>query len=213
MMKRLLSLWLLSAPALAYTPGIGYPQTTFASLPAAASNTGKVYLVTDVCNGSLWYSTGTRYKLVNGRCILSSSAVSASITGTLTETTLATVTVPANVLGTNGQLAITSGWSHTNSANTKTLRVRYDGAGGTAFSSFALTTAATSRVYTTIQNRNATNSQGGVGGGVTFGTSSSTAVTASVDTTAATTLALTGQLSNTGETITLESATVELITP
>lgn len=46
------------------------------------------------------------------------------------ETTLATVSVPANSMGPNGSVIVTAVWSYTNSANVKTMRGRF---GGTTF--------------------------------------------------------------------------------
>jgi hypothetical protein len=137
--------------------------------------------------------------------------VANSITGTTTETTLASVTIPANAMGANGIVRVTTGWSHNSSASSKTLRVKF---GGTTFGSGNITTNATTRDQRQIANRNATNSQIGTAttlGG--FASSGSAIVTSTVDSTANVTLAITGQLTNTSETITLEYYLVELIVP
>jgi hypothetical protein len=146
--------------------------------------------------------------------VLAASGAAASITGTLTETTLAAVTVPANAMGTNGSVRITTVWSYTNSANNKIVRHTF---GGTGYNTFTLTTTASGRIVTEICNRNATNSQVGFASGVGPGTAgaglgftSGANVTSAVNTTAAVTILITAQLANTGETITLESYRVEL---
>src|SRR5688500_6060251 len=85
-----------------------------------------------------------------GPYVLAQSAVAASHTGNTTETTLATVTVPANAIGANGRLRVTSLWSHTNSANSKTLRVRFGGAAGTIYTSLTVTTTLSTRVLSEV---------------------------------------------------------------
>lgn len=134
------------------------------------------------------------------------SAIAASVTGTLVATVLATVSVPANAMGKNGMLRITTTWSVTNSANNKTIVIRF---GGTDISSNAVTTVATYQEQRMIQNRNAANSQVFIFGG--FAYTGSPIGTLAKDTTAAQNIDIVAQLSNVGETITLEAYTVELI--
>ncbi len=139
--------------------------------------------------------------------IIASSGTAASVTGTASETQLASITIPANTLGANGTLRITTTWFSTNSANNKQYRVRYSGSGGGAFLSFTSTTTGAVSFVTMIFNKNATNSQGG--GSVGAGASST--LTTSADTTGSTSVYISGALSNTGETITLLGYTVEFI--
>ena len=144
--------------------------------------------------------------------VLAASGASASHTGDTNETALATVTVPAGAMGANGALRITALWSYTNSANTKIFRCRFgNGLSGTAFINTTATTTAASRLFTTIQNRNATNSQiaGSAGGNFTATTTAN--VTGTIDTTASQSVTLSGLLASSGETITLESYVVELL--
>jgi len=154
-----------------------------------------------------------RPKPVNAVRVLCASAVAVSAAADTTENVLATCTVPANALGLSGTLRITTTWAYTNSANTKTLRVRYSGAAGTAFTSLAPTTTASAYLLTLITNRNATNAQigGALSTGLGFSASSGVAVTASVVTTADTTVVITGQKTVSGETLTLDRYLVELI--
>ena len=148
---------------------------------------------------------------------LAHSAVAASCPADASEDVLATITVPANSPSSNGMLRITTQWTFTNSANTKTLRARYSGAAGTIFQQFSVTTQATMRAQCEIHNRNATNSQVGaaIGGPSTgqWGQSTGAIVTSAVDTTASTTIVITGQKASAGETLTLEWYLVELIEP
>ena len=170
-------------------------------VPVASGGTGA-----DTAQGAT-QNLGTWY-------VLAASGAQVSHTGTTAETTLATITVPANSLGANGALRVYAIWTNNNSGNSKTFRVRFSGAAGTQFRSRSMTTNLTTPEYVLIQNRNATNSQ--VGGDVTgaaagWASGTGAVITAAVDTTAATTLVLTGQLANSGDTINLEQYVVEVM--
>lgn len=146
--------------------------------------------------------------------VLAQGNVASSHTGNTTETTLAQVTIPAGSMGANGRLRITTIWSMTNSANNKTMRVRFNHATtGAAFMNQAQTTQATNRFQCEIINRNSQSSQlgghaGGTGG---WGVTTTAAITSTVDTSVDTTLYITAQLALGSETLTLESYLVELI--
>lgn len=144
--------------------------------------------------------------------VLGCSGAALSLTGTVNETTLATITVPARAMGANGILRITTLWTYTNSANNKTLRVDF---GGTDFLSNIATTTLSTQTLTMIRNRAATNSQVGFTNATfsAIGTTTGALTTASIDTTAEQSLTITGQLASSGENITLESYLVELIIP
>lgn len=145
--------------------------------------------------------------------IAGQSSAAVSCGADTNEDTLATITIPANALGANGRLRITTIWTTTNSGNNKTTRVRYSGASGTQYGLNVLTTTATAVEMRLIGNRNATNSQvGGMPGGTGgWGTSATAVSTSAVDTTAATTVVITGQKASSGEVLTLESYLVELL--
>jgi hypothetical protein len=184
--------------------GTGTPEGARTAPP------GSTYLDT---NGPLWNKrTGTgNTGWTTPPYILGQGAVASSVTGTLTETTLATVTVPAGAIGPNGRLRITSLWSVTNSANTKTLRVKL---AAQSFLSAAVTAVSAGRWQQEIANRNSQSSQvssnsGGGGGG--WSTTTTTVTATAVNTAVAQDITITGTLANTGETITLESYLVELI--
>jgi hypothetical protein len=151
---------------------------------------------------------------VNGHLtpyVLAQSAVPSSVTGTTSETVLATITIPANAMGPNGAVRVTSQWSYTNSANTKTTNQRF--AGFQARTVPLTTTSSRSDIFL-ITNRNATNSQVGSSAGAgAYGTSGGTSATFSVDTTQPQNITLCGTLTNTSETITLESYIVEILNP
>lgn len=147
--------------------------------------------------------------------LLSASAVASSHTGDMNETALATITITAGAMGLNGIIRIVAIWSGTSSGNGKTFRCRFSTISGTVFRTAAQTTNISNREFITIQNRGAMDSQiGSVVGAATGGWSPSSGalVTAAVDTSAETTLVLSGQLADSGDTITLESYSVELLT-
>lgn len=189
-----------------------FPTAAFASLPSAGSNSGKIYRVTDAGN-ALFVSDGTSWKPVGGVALLAASGASASTPASSTANeTLATVTVPAGVMGANGQLEIFTLWTVTTSANNKTVRVNF---GGTDFLAGVWTTQVSSQFYTNIANRNAANSQKGMNAATStvFGGTTSAHATASVDTTAAVSLTLKAQCANAADTITLEKYSVKLLVP
>lgn len=144
--------------------------------------------------------------------VLARSAVAASVTGTTSETTLATIAVPAGAMGVNGGVRISGLFSYTNSANSKALRVKF---GGTTYYGPTVTTTASAPFLFEIWNRGAANSQ--VGPGVTntvpLGAAAVAPTTSAVDTASAFNITFTGQLANSGETITLEAYTVEVLNP
>lgn len=143
--------------------------------------------------------------------VLARGAAGWSVTGTTTETTLASVSVPAGAMGPNGVLRVTSLWKYPNSANNKTLKVQM---GGVNFVNVVPTTTNSFQAITTIANRNAANSQvspsSSAAADGAMGTEGANPTTGAVDTAAAQTLTFKATLANTGETITLESYLVEL---
>lgn len=143
--------------------------------------------------------------------VLAASGVAAAVTGTTSETALATITVPAGAMGANGVLRITTQWTTTNSANTKTLRTRFGGMSGTAFQSTGATASATFRHQVEIHNRNNVSAQVGMSPSASWGGSGGSATTGAINTASAQSIVLSGQLSNSGETITLESYLIELL--
>lgn len=135
--------------------------------------------------------------------VLGQSAVAALHTGTTGEVTFATIPVPAGLLGANGQLVIETLWSVNNNANAKTPRIRL---GGIAIRSPSLTTAVSFNDRCRIANRNSAASQIIQGNSATvFGATTAAAIPATIDTSAAIDITLTGQLTNAGDSITLES--------
>jgi hypothetical protein len=187
--------------------GIG----VFASIGSPASYTSKLWLVTDVgINASIWSSNGSVWRPIHAVVLGRSAVASSTLTGSTAETALATVTVPANVMGLDGSLVVSTLWSNNNSGNAKTVRIRYTTIGGTIYGQMANTTTLSMRhIDNRISNRNATNSQVGYFAGNTFSTATAP-ITSAVDTTASTTLVISGQLANAGDNMALEQYKVVL---
>jgi hypothetical protein len=150
--------------------------------------------------------------------ILGSSGVPAAVTGTVSETILATVAIPGGLIGANGFIRVSSLWTYTNSANSKTVGWRFGAAGaGTGGTSYMATPVTTSSLFVDnrfVRNVNSISSQKGASNGNPtggIGVSSGSPVTSSVNTGAACEIVFTGTLTNTGETITLQSYLVELL--
>lgn len=189
-----------------------YPQVLYANLPTASTNTNKVFLVTDIARGgSLWRSDGTSWMPVGGSVVLADSGVASSVTGITSVTTLASITIPANIMGTNGQLRITTLYSAgANNANVKKGQITF---GSTIYATITLTSLLTGQCQHIIRNRGVANSQVGFvnSGTAIFTTSTAALITSAEDTTTAKTLLLQGSVNVTSDTITLESYSVELI--
>ncbi|MBZ9649990.1 hypothetical protein K9B33_20865 [Sphingobium sp. 3R8] len=135
--------------------------------------------------------------------VIHQSGVESKVTGTLTETTLATFTIPANSIGPNGSADFLNTWGYLNSANTKNLRIRIN---GTQVLAITPTTTAGGQVLFSIANRGAANSQVANATGFNgIGTGTGAEQTFAFDTTADLTVTITGQLTSTsaGEEIRL----------
>lgn len=146
-------------------------------------------------------------ELYSGRSyVLAKSGVGVSHTGNTNETTLATITIPAGAMGPNGQVEVEVVFSFPNSANTKTMRVKL---GGTLASSTATTANASFQGKSRIANRNSASSQVAPGA-LVMSTTTSAVNTLTINTASAADITITGQLANSGETITLESYLVRI---
>lgn len=195
--------------------------------PTTAADSAAGYRIGDTwvntATGNIW----TAYDVTAGaakwrhqpRVLGAGAATGMSVTGTLSETVLATVPVPAAALGVQGVLRATLLWGYTNSGNNKVLQLRLGASGngiaGDIFGAATVTTTAALRQLVQVQNRNSQASQvtlSGIGTGG-WGTTAAGIATATRDTSVATEVAITGALANSGETITLHSYLVELLRP
>lgn len=121
-------------------------------------------------------------------------------TGDTSETTLASFTIPADVLGANGHFETDEIWTGTNvSAGTKTGKTKLSTA---VYGSLTFTTSLAYRASRLVFNDNSASSQigGPVGGTGGFGAGSA-AVTSSVNTASDATVTFTGQLTDSSEEI------------
>lgn len=123
------------------------------------------------------------------------------------ENTLVSYTLPGGTPGPNDTIEIWTQWTHTNSANNKTMRIRF---GGTSVLGIVVTTTATSRFVTHIQAANSLvaqvtspNSQ--------LGTSALSVITTAINTAVDVPILITGQKASAGETITLENYSIRHI--
>jgi hypothetical protein len=148
-------------------------------------------------------------KPTRGWEILSQSGVAVSHTGDTNETNLATVALPAYKIGPNGRVRVSAHWSHTNSANNKICRIKF---GGSALHAITNTTTAQSRAQVEMVNRNSLSSQvvSMFGGDSGFGATTSALSTLSLDTATSLNIQVSGELANSGETITMESYIIEV---
>lgn len=142
--------------------------------------------------------------------VIARSHTGASHSGNTTETVLATIPVKGRSMGLHGGLRIVSLWSHTGSANAKTLRTYLNLSVLGSYTTSA--SARSTRLVTEIWNRGSVASQvGNPALNEGWGGDTDTLLTASVNTDADTTIELRGELANAGETITLEGYWIELI--
>ena len=140
--------------------------------------------------------------------------VAATLTGNTNETTLFSVVIPANTLGPNGVLEITSLFTVPNgSGANKTVKVKF---GGTAFFQYTVGTGIGSiQNKVMVRNRNSASSQVAAAAGqlYSFGYPATGVLVSAIDTTIDQTLAVTGQLANAADSITLEDVFAEVLRP
>lgn len=99
-------------------------QYTWANKPTTAT-AGQTICITDVGeNGSLWRGNGTKWVKLNA-FVLYSNLTTTSLTGTTTETTLATIPIKGGVLGEKGKMRFYVLGTVTYNTNSKTLRIKH----------------------------------------------------------------------------------------
>ncbi len=183
-------------------------EYTWANKPSVAP-LGQIICVTDVGeNGSLWRGNGTKWVRLNPIKIFSLSAP-VSLTGSTSIVTLATITIPAGLLGANGKLKIYPLWATTNNANTKTLRAIFSGLTCTTMTSQSFPNNSGLVIIRNINSESVQKCSSGLVAGI--GSSSGSIAVLTVDTTAATTITITGQLAVGADTMTLEDLFVEVV--
>lgn len=145
--------------------------------------------------------------------VLANAYVNATTTAASTsELALATIALPAGLIGANGHVKVTASWSVTTSGNIKTLRLRLGGLSGTALYAIVPTTNITTQVLCHIW---ALNSQSAQSTGFTstatspYGASAAGIVTGAINLANAQDLVLSGQCANAADTVTLNQYLVE----
>lgn len=174
---------------------------------------GVPIFISDVGGGSLWQSNGSGWVPVGGSVLLAAASPGLNHTGDLVDQTLAGATdriivqLPAGIMGPNGTVRVETLWSYTNSANAKTLRVRFGGASGTSFQLPQPTTTATAQLLCVIRNTGSVSAQSGFAPSSSnaYITSTSAITTAVIDTSQVQDILIGGQLTNTSENIKIES--------
>lgn len=139
-----------------------------------------------------------------------SSAGSASLTGTTSETNIAILRVPAGFMGANGIIELKVLWSYTNSINNKSLVLRHSATsgavtGGTSPANMVATTSASLQSLHIIRNNNAVGTQTmfTAVGTAPFGSSAAGVLAGSINTANDSFLNLNGILASAAETITV----------
>jgi hypothetical protein len=153
-------------------------------------------------------SAAAAAKNLGGAYVLDQNAAPTSHTGDTAEAVLANIQLAANAMGVNGRIEVKARFSWSNSANLKTIKVKF---GGTAIENVSQTTNSGIHVAASIANRGVANSQDGYVARYKPGSTVDYVVApTSIDTGQATTISITGQLANATETVTLESYQVIL---
>ena len=186
----------------------GIIDYTWANKPSVAP-LGQIICITDVGeNGSLCRGDGTKWVRLNPIKVFSLSAP-VSLTGSTSVVTLATITIPAGLLGANGKLKIYPLWATTNNANVKTLRANIGGVLCTTMTSQSVPNNSGLVIIRNINNEAAQKCSSGLVAGI--GSSTGSIASPTVDTSAATTITITGQLAVGTDTLTLEDLFVEVV--
>lgn len=148
------------------------------------------------------------------------TAGSNSVTGSVSETNLGVLRIPAGSMGPNGAFELKALFSNTSNSNNKTIITRFTATSGTVGggtgnivgANTVVTTTVGTQLMAIIRNNNATNSQIGGGSGLTvpFFNSATANITYSLDTTADTFINLNGTLAVGTDTLTLVHAYVTI---
>lgn len=131
------------------------------------------------------------------------------LTGTTSETVLATIPIAAGQMGTKGCVQVLAFFSNNNSANNKTVRTRFGasgaGTGGTQLTSAIQTTNIQLLFNQILGNANSASSQvaSTILGDDGWGSAAGANATAAINTANASEMVISGQLANSGDTLTL----------
>ena len=170
---------------------------------------GLIYIQSPTKAETVVYDGGKRPR------VLDKWAVGGSVTGTTTETSIRSYTIPGGTIKVGDVLRITAAWSWTNNANTKTPRVRIGtstGATGVTYISQQQTTNFCIKGQYDVYFRAASSQLGVQGTGGSAGWSAGSAqVTSTLDENSAIVVDFTGQDAVATDSTTLEGYTIELM--
>ena len=171
-------------------------EYTWANKPSVAP-LGQIICVTDIGeNGILCRGDGTKWIRMH-QVNLYNLATPVALTGTTSETTMLTVSIPASLMNKRGRASVFVLLSLTNNANAKTIKVKV---GGQTVATVTSTNQSLLGFNTWLLNLNSETSQ-----------KNGSAVSLTVDTTIANDFVITGQLANAGDTVTLTAVSLEII--
>jgi len=140
---------------------------------------------------------------------IAASGATVTIGATTTETTLATITVPASRMGSNGRVRVRGLFVFSSSADAKTVRVKF---GGTTMQTVAKTTETLLEIDCIVYNSNNASAQSVIAKSLTGGgTSTLTQTTAAIATTSDVTVLITGQKAVAGDTLQMIHYSAELV--
>lgn len=174
----------------------GIIDYTWENKPATAP-LGQIICITDIGeNGSLCRGDGAKWIRLH-QVNLYNLATPVVLTGTTSETTMLTVSIPASLMNKRGRASVLVVLSLTNNANAKTVKAKV---GGQIIATVTSTNQNLSAFSTWLLNLNSETSQ-----------KSNSAVSFTIDTTIANDFVITGQLANAGDTVTLTAVSLEII--
>ena len=161
----------------------------------------------DVANGGTGAATARiAAKNLSVPYVFAQSGATVSVGAVTTEEALATITIPGGAMGANGWVTVIASWDVTNSANTKTLRIRAGGVSGTVMYGQGFAASEIVTRVTHILNTDSETAQHALlitANAIGYGNVTGTRPSSTVDTTADWDLVITGQKTVSGETISL----------
>ena len=179
------------------------------AIPATTFDGNSVYLTPS--SGALVEGVFTNFQRTGANTFTCTSTISQSISGNLASTTgiktLATLTLPANILGISGRFETTVEQQSFGSANAKTVTYAF---GGTTYYTFPNTTNTITVCMSGMRNKNSTNVQQATCVSTSTGMSATTGalITAAIDTTANVNIDLKGTVAAANEYICIEHASL-----
>lgn len=195
----------------------GTRNLTWSQRPNASQYQNEIIYISDIgIGGSYWTSNGTYWSPLNGEVTLAQTGAATSVTGTTSETVLATYTLPGGLMSANGQIEIIHFWNVPSTANNKQIRVRHSSVGGGIAGDIyyynAVTTIIGLQGITCIRANNSVSAQKGWGIGSTgasgIGTIASALRSFTRGLQSDSDIVLTAQLADTSETVTLEAYSI-----